>query len=197
MPAFVFAMSAHDATLAMRRAAARFWTFFQPHREITTSLGISGAVHLALLLVFGSALYLSGDDETDVPELSVQLETRAGPNSDEFTEAALPQPAPEPVEQVIDDPGSAMQSFDAPAVAESLPLQELAPEVATTDVSEAFPTSVEAGTVIATTSDSIDAVPLVLEPVPAAPIGTPFTEVSAKPHCGFLPTTSPVEQVRT
>ena len=53
MPAFVFATSAHDATLAMRRAAARFWIFFQPHRQITTTLGISGAVHLALLLAFG------------------------------------------------------------------------------------------------------------------------------------------------
>ena len=60
MPAFVFATSAHDATLAMRRAAERFWTSFEPHREITTSLGISGAVHLALLLVFGAAIYVSG-----------------------------------------------------------------------------------------------------------------------------------------
>jgi hypothetical protein len=173
MPAFVFAMSAHDASLATRRAAARFWTLFLPHREITTSLGISGAVHLALLLVFGSALYLTGDDETDVPELSVQLETRAGPNSDEFTEAALPQPAPDPVEQVIEDPGSAMQSFDAPAVAESLPLLEHSPDVVATDLAEAYPTKVEAGTVIATTSESIDAVPPVPEPAPAAPIEKP------------------------
>jgi hypothetical protein len=173
MPAFVFALSAHDASLATRRAAARFWIFFQPHREITTSLGISGAVHVALLLVFGSALYLTGEDETDVPELSVQLETRAGPNSDEFTEAALPQPAPDPVEQVIDDPGSAMQSFDAPAVSESLPLLERTPDVVATEISEAFPTTIEAGTVIATTSESIDAVPVVLEPVPAAPIEKP------------------------
>jgi hypothetical protein len=173
-------MSAHDVSLATRRAAARFWTFFQPHREITTTLGISGAVHLALLLVFGSALYLTGEDEADVPELSVQLETRAGPNSDEFTEASLPQPAPDPVEQVIDDPGSAMQSFEAPAVAESLPLLERAPDVAANEISEAFPTQIEAGTVIATTNESIDAVQRVREPAPAAPIEKPEQIVIAK-----------------
>ncbi len=173
MPAFVFANSAHDATLALRRAADRFWIYFQPHREITTSLGISGAVHLALLLIFGAAVYVSGEDEVDVPELSVQLVTRAGPNSHEFTEAALPQPAPDPVEQVIDDPGSAMQSFDAPAVAESLPLLEQAPDVVETAISEAFPQAVEAGTVIATTSESSETVPKILEPTPAAPIEKP------------------------
>jgi hypothetical protein len=170
MPAFVLALSAHDATLAMRRAAARFWTSFEPHREITTSLGISGAVHVALLLVFGAALYVSGEDETDVPELSVQLVKRAGPNSDEFTEAALPQPAPDPVEQVIEDPGSAMQTFDAPSVAESLPRLDNAPDLVETEISEAFPQMIEAGTVIATTGESSDVVPMVLEPVPAAPI---------------------------
>jgi hypothetical protein len=170
MPAFAFAISAHDASLATRAVVARLWTSFQPHREITTTLGISGAVHLAVLLLFGSAIYLVGEDETDVPELSVQLETRAGPNSDELTEAALPQPAPDPVEQVIDDPGSAMQSFDAPAVAESMPLRELAPDIVATEISEAFPTEVEAGTVIATTGESSETVPLVVEPAPAAPI---------------------------
>jgi hypothetical protein len=173
MPAFVFAMSAHDATLAMRRAAARFWIFFQPHREITTTLGISGAVHLAVLLVFGAALYVSGEDETDVPEISVQLVTRAGPSSQEFTEASLPQPAPDPVEQVIDEPGSAMQSFDAPAVAESLPLLDHAPDVVVDEIAEAFPQMIEAGTVIATTGESADTVPQVLEPLPAAPIEKP------------------------
>jgi hypothetical protein len=173
MPAFVFAMSAHDATLAMRRAAARFWMFFEPHREITTSLGISGAVHLALLLVFGAALYLDGEDETDVPEISVQLVTRDGPSSQEFTEASLPQPAPDPVEQVIDDPGSAMQTFDAPEVAESLPLLDHAPDVVVDEIAEAFPQMVEAGTVIATTSESTETVPQVLEPLPAAPIDKP------------------------
>jgi hypothetical protein len=173
MPAFVFAISAHEAALAMRRATERFWTFFQPHREITTSLGISGAVHVALLLVFGAAIYVSGEDEVDIPELSVQLETRDGPSSQEYTEAALPQPTPDPVERVIDDPGSAMQSFDAPAVAESLPLLEQAPDVVETEISEAHPQAIEAGTVIATTSESTEIVPQVLEPVPAAPIEKP------------------------
>jgi hypothetical protein len=173
MPAFVFATSAHDATLAMRRAADRFWIFFQPHRQITTTLGISGAVHLAVLLIFGAAVYMSGEDEVDIPELSVQLVTRAGPSSDEYTEASLPQPAPDPVEQVIDDPGSAMQSFDAPAVAESLPLLEQAPDVVETEVSQAFQQNIESGTVIATTSESSETVAQILEPVPAAPIEKP------------------------
>lgn len=176
MPAFVLANAAHDATLAMRRAAERFWIFFQPHREITTTLGISGAVHLALLLVFGAALYVSGEDEMDVPELSVQLVSRAGPSSDEFTEAALPQPAPDPLEKVIDDPGSAMQSFDAPTVAESLPLLEPPSEAVDTapaEMTEVAPPLPEAGTVIATTSEAAETVPMVLDPLPAAPIEKP------------------------
>ena len=77
-----------------------------------------------MLLIIGSAIYDNGEDEQDVPELSVQLETRAGPNDEEFTEAALPQPAPEPVEDVLDDPGTGEQSFDAPMVADATPIQE-------------------------------------------------------------------------
>ena len=40
----------------------------------------------------------------------MQLDTREGPNDEEFTEAALPQPAPDPVEEVIDDPGTSEQT---------------------------------------------------------------------------------------
>ena len=57
-----------------------------------------------------------------MPELSVQLETREGPNDEEFTEAALPKPAPDPVEDVLDDPGTGEQSIDAPALADARPL---------------------------------------------------------------------------
>lgn len=102
------------------------------NRRIATSLGISATLHLALLLVFGAALYLGGEDDRDLPELSVQLETRAGPNSEEFTEAALPQPVPEPVEDVIEDPGAGLRNFDAAALAANTlqaadpqPLEEL------------------------------------------------------------------------
>jgi hypothetical protein len=58
----------------MRRAAARFWTAFHPHREVSTTLGISAVAHLIILLGITSAIYDSGKDDADVPELSVQLD---------------------------------------------------------------------------------------------------------------------------
>jgi hypothetical protein len=126
-----FATAHQDAALAIRRAAVAFWTSFTTtHRDISTSLGISAAVHILVLLIIGSALYMSGNDDVDIPELSVQLVTREGPSSQEYTEAALPQPAPDPVEDVIDDPGTAEQSVDAPAHAHSIPQTEAIPDVA-------------------------------------------------------------------
>ncbi len=93
-----------------------YWTSLRTtHRDIATSLGISAAVHLALLLTLGTALYTAGNDDMDVPELSVQLVTREGPSSEEFTDAALPQPVPDPVEDVLNDPGTGEQTVDAPA----------------------------------------------------------------------------------
>ena len=90
---------------------------------------------MLILLGIGSAIYVDGVDDKDVPELSVQLETREGPNDQEFTEAALPQPAPEPVEDVLDDPGTSEQTFDAPMVADATPMLEEIPEVAQIDAS--------------------------------------------------------------
>ena len=85
----------------------------------------------------------------------MQLETRAGPQSEEFTEAALPQPAPDPVQEVLDDPGTAAETLDAPMLADAVPLVESAP-----DVQEMAPPSASAelppaeGPVLTTTGES-------------------------------------------
>jgi hypothetical protein len=116
--------------MAIRAAAESLWTSLRTtHRGISTTLGISVVAHLVVLLAFGSALYTSGEDDRDIPELSVQLETRTGPQSEEFTEAALPQPAPDPVKDVLDDPGTGAETLDAPMLADSVPLAENAPDV--------------------------------------------------------------------
>jgi hypothetical protein len=125
-----FATARHDAATAIRAAAESLWTSLRTtHRDISTTLGISVVAHLVVLLAFGSALYTSGEDDRDIPELSVQLETRTGPQSEEFTEAALPQPAPDPVKDVLDDPGTGAETLDAPMLADSVPLAENAPDV--------------------------------------------------------------------
>ena len=127
-PAFTTALS--GAALAIRRVAGAFWASLTTrNRDITASLGISAAVHLALLLGIGTALYTAGSDGADIPELSVQLETREGPSSEEFTKAALPEPAPDPVEDVLDDPGTTAQTFDAESLADNEPLLEQTPDV--------------------------------------------------------------------
>ncbi len=72
----------------------------------------------------------SGEDDKDIPELSVQLETREGPNDQEFTEAALPKPAPEPEEQVVEDPGTGEHTLDAPMLAEATRMDERVPDLA-------------------------------------------------------------------
>lgn len=124
------ATARHPVAVAIHAAAVSFWTSLRTtNRDISTTLGISLVVHLALLLAFGSALYSAGEDDRDLPELSVQLETRTGPESQEFTEAALPQPAPDPVKEVLDDPGTASETLDAPMVADAVPLMENAPNV--------------------------------------------------------------------
>jgi hypothetical protein len=175
MPAFTLATSPVDAAQMAWQASQRFRDAFRPHREISTTLGISGAVHLAVLLIFGTSLYVSGEDDTDIPELSVQLETRDGPNSEEFTEASLPRPAPEPVEQILTDPGSAMQSFDAPAVADSLPILEQTPDTSEFDLPAAVAqTEPVAEAVLATTGPATEWVPTITESHPTpAPIAQP------------------------
>ncbi|HEV7609329.1 MAG TPA: hypothetical protein VGO61_18465 [Steroidobacteraceae bacterium] len=124
-------------------------------------------MHLIVLLGIGSALYENGADDADVPELSVQLETRAGPNDEEFTEAALPQPAPDPVEDVLDDPGTGEQTLDAPALADATPVLEQTPDVEELDSPAAFAeTAPSAGAVLTTTGASTAEVPLVSETHP-------------------------------
>jgi hypothetical protein len=163
----VYTIAYHDAASAIRRASVKFWSAFQPHRDVTTGLGISALVHLSLFAFIASALYDDGNDDADVPELAVQLETREGPNDEEFTEAALPRPAPEPVEDVIDDPGSSTQSFDAPAVANDLPFLEHAPEVPEAEIAAALAmTPAETGAVLVTTGAAEDEVAMATEAVP-------------------------------
>jgi len=153
-PAFTTASA--GAALAIRRAAGAFWTSLTTrNREITASLGISAAVHLALLLGIGTALYTVGSDDSDIPELSVQLVTHEGPNSEEFTEAALPQPAPDPVEDVLDDPGTTTQTFDAEALADNEPMLERIPDVEEyANLSANSENSLASGPVLTTTGAS-------------------------------------------
>jgi hypothetical protein len=167
----VNAIAHRDAALVIKRASEKLWTAFRPHRDVSTSLGISAAAHLVVLLGIGTALYEDGTDDVDIPELSVQLVTREGPNDEQFTEAALPQPAPDPVEDVIDDPGTGEQTLDAPLLADNSPMLEQVPDVAELDASAAFAEPVaEAAPVLTTLGESDVEVPVVAEPKPE---GTP------------------------
>ena len=176
----VYTMACLDAASVGRRAAVRFWTAFHPHRDVTSSLGISALAHVALFVIIGSAYYADGDDDADIPELAVQLETREGPNDEEFTEAALPTPAPEPIDEVIEDPGSSAQTFDAPLAANDETLLEHSPEPAheplpepAIDAEPAEPvlaaTSTETGALVTTTGVSEHEVAMVTEPAPQPP----------------------------
>jgi hypothetical protein len=168
----------NSAALATRRAAAAFWSLLSPawvslrttHRDISTSLGISAVVHAAIFLIIGTALYTAGEDNEDIPELSVQLETRVGPSSEEFTDAALPKPVPEPVEEKLDNPGTGAQTVDAPADASDLPQPDKAPEVTELAEPEAQvqqpPDEPIEGPVLTTTGPSDTTVPAVTEPQP-------------------------------
>ena len=91
----------------------------------------------------------------------MQLETREGPSSETFTDAALPRPVPEPeqVEDVLDDPGTSSRIVDAPAMANSQPITEAAP----LDVSEAVEAALAAqapdrGPVLTTVGESTEQV---------------------------------------
>jgi hypothetical protein len=167
----VYAIAHRDAALAIGRASVKLWTAFRPHRDVTTSFGISFGVHLILLLGIGTALYEDGADETDVPELSVQLVTREGPNDEEFTEASLPQPVPEPVEDVLDDPGTGNQTLDAPSLADVAPMLERVPDV--TQIAESavlVEPAPAAGAVLTTTGPAADQVSPVTETEGAAEV---------------------------
>jgi hypothetical protein len=166
VPSPAFTTAYRRAALAIRSATVSFWTSLRTtHRDISTCLGISAAVHLALLLGLGTALYTSGNDDLDVPELSVQLVTREGPSSEEFTEAALTQPVPDPIEDVLNDPGTGEQTIDAPAVADVAPLQERTPDVSQLESLAAFAEyPVEAGSVVTTIGESHEMVASMEQP---------------------------------
>ena len=171
-----FATAHQDAASAIRNTAMALWSSLRTrNRDITTTLGISAAVHLVVLLVFGAAMYSSGNDDADVPELSVQLVTRAGPSSQEYTEAALPQPAPQPVQDVIDNPGTSSETLDAPMVASAQPAAEQVPDVsqATPDAAlsqpQASPEPVAETPVLTTTGESTAMVTAEPQPQPLTP----------------------------
>ena len=174
-----------DAALATNRAAVACWALIRPawvslrttNRDISTSLGISAAVHAALFIVFGTTLYLSGEDKEDVPELSVQLETRQGPSSEEFTEAALPKPMPEPVEDTIENPGTSAQTVDAQSDTSALPQPEKSPDVENVEEAQAVAQVPPAeGPVLTTTGESSSTVAAVTEPHPVVQEKVPETE---------------------
>ena len=151
------------------------WTTFrEQHRDITVSVGASAIVHLALFIIVGASMYESGNDDRNVPELSVQLETRAGPSSEEFTDAALPKPAPEPVQPVITDPGNADKTVASDTLATTAPMPEqVQPDEVPEEVPlpEAHVATLEAsGSVLTTTGTSGLTVPIVTEPKPEAPM---------------------------
>jgi hypothetical protein len=157
-------------------ALAASWTRFrEKDRAITVSVSASAAVHLALLIAVGTSMYDSGEDDRNIPELSVQLVTREGPSSEEYTEAALPKPAPEPVQPVVDDPGTAEQTIASDVLATTPPLTEQVPDVAPEETPQpqahAQVETLEAsGAVLTTTGTSGLSVPIVTEPRPEAPV---------------------------
>jgi hypothetical protein len=112
-------------------ALGESWTpFLERNKQFATTLCASAFVHAGVLLLIGSSMYSDGEDDRDLPELSVQLETRAGPSSEEFTEAALPKPVPEPVQEEIDDPGTAASTIDSDTLGEVVPVPETLPDLA-------------------------------------------------------------------
>lgn len=137
---------------------------------MATALSASVFAHAAVLVIFGSAMYSDGEDDRDLPELSVQIETRDGPNSEEFTDAALPKPVPEPVQEEIDDPGTAASTIDSDLLGDVVPESERMPEVmpepellTAHDVAVVTPASV-----VTTIGTSSDFVPEVTERRPDA-----------------------------
>jgi hypothetical protein len=169
------AVREEPAAFRLLGALGASWTAFRrKHRDISVCVGTSAGIHLALLIVVGSSLYESGVDDRNVPELSVQLETRAGPNSEEFSEAALPKPAPEPpVEEAIDDPGTADRTIASDTLGAAAPMPDALPDLPVDDLPmpEAHVASLDAsGTVLTTSGTSGLSVPLVTDPHPAAPV---------------------------
>ena len=59
----VYAIAYRDAGFATRRAAVAFWIRFLPHRTVSSGLGISLVLHVAVFVIIGTSLYVSGEDE--------------------------------------------------------------------------------------------------------------------------------------
>jgi len=173
-----FATDDNKQARPFRRVWAALWTSLRTtNRDISTTLGISAALHIAVLVIFSAALYTSGEDDENIPELSVQIETREGPSSEEMTDAALPEPAPEP-EHVNTSPGNSEHTVEAPVVADARPVQPAAAEdseePAQPAIADAEPTE---GPVLTTTGESSTAVAMDdpnLHETPPAPV--PETE---------------------
>ena len=173
-----FATDDNKQARPFRRVWAALWTSLRTtNRDISTTLGISAALHIAVLVIFSAALYTSGEDDENIPELSVQIETREGPSSEEMTDAALPEPAPEP-EHVNTSPGNSEHTVEAPVVADARPVQPAAAEdseePAQPAIADAEPTE---GPVLTTTGESSSAVAMDdpnLHETPPAPV--PETE---------------------
>lgn len=152
-------------------ALVKSWMpFVRRDTPMATALSASVFAHAAVLVIFGSAMYSDGEDDRDLPELSVQIETRDGPNSEEFTDAALPKPVPEPVQEEIDDPGTAASTIDSDLLGDVVPESERMPEVmpepellTAHDVAVVTPASV-----VTTIGTSSDFVPEVTERRPDA-----------------------------
>ena len=140
--------------------------FLERNKQIAVSLYASAFVHLAILIVFGASMYAAGEDDRNVPELSVQLVTREGPSSEEVHDAALPKPAPEPVESVVEDPGASTETRVADASGNPNPEVEIAPDVMPDAAQpEAHAMDIASvGTVVTTIGTSGVSVPLVAEP---------------------------------
>lgn len=151
--------------------------FFQKNKQIVTSLSTSAVIHGALFIVIGASMYTAGNDDRNVPELSVQIVTREGPSSEEFSEAALPKPAPEPVEEVVKDPGNAPQTIASDTIGSALPQSERMPDAIPSEVAMAHVANIDASSaVLTTTGTSTLEVPLVDEPVPDAAAVVPQPE---------------------
>ncbi len=157
----------HDA---IRGAVTRLWAALPArNREIGTSLTISTLVHVALLIIVGTSMYEAGDDELDLPELSVQLETREGPTSETVSEAAALAPQAEVVEAVAEIPDSASAPLMAESPTPDVVQIDTAVDAASAESSAPGAASEEAdGALLTTSGDSSSSVAISAESVAVA-----------------------------
>ncbi len=160
----VYAIAPKDAALEIARATAAFWAKVRQPNAPTT-LAISAVLHLVVLFGVGTALYDEGEEDRDIPELSVQIETREGPNSHEFTDAALPEPVPPPPDElVVQDPGTSTETMAVATPGESASVPEETPAVeAVSELLSAAMSAENSAEVLTTTGVSGVSVPAVIE----------------------------------